>query len=72
MSAMKHLIESICALYDEGMSPTRIAEFMDMPEDVDPRRSADDGLSKVPAASVNAPAGEIQDVVGRRMGQENV
>jgi hypothetical protein len=33
MSAMKHLIESICALYDEGMSPTRIAEFMDMPED---------------------------------------
>lgn len=33
MSAMKHLIESICALYDEGMSPTRIAEFMEMSKD---------------------------------------
>jgi hypothetical protein len=30
---MKHLIESICALYDEGMSPTRIAEFMEMSKD---------------------------------------
>jgi len=33
MSAMKHLIESICAMYDNGYAPARIARLLDMPED---------------------------------------
>lgn len=33
MSAMKELVESICALYDGGYSPTKIARLLDMSED---------------------------------------
>lgn len=30
---MKELVESICALYDGGYSPTKIARLLDMSED---------------------------------------
>jgi chromosome segregation and condensation protein ScpB len=30
MSAMKELVESICAMYDEGVSPKAISAMLDM------------------------------------------
>jgi orotate phosphoribosyltransferase-like protein len=33
MSAMKELVESICALYDDGYTPKVIARLLDMSKD---------------------------------------
>ena len=33
MSAMKDLVESICAMYDEGVSPKAISAMLDMSKD---------------------------------------
>ena len=33
MSAMKKLVESICAMYDNGYSPKMIARLLDMSKD---------------------------------------
>ena len=33
MSAMKNLVESICAMYDNGYTPKMIARLLDMSKD---------------------------------------